>query len=301
MQHNDLKLDDIKERIVTPKERSDAKNESSKNRSAFVLMAITAGIFLLIAILVSFDTPLPDPPPPPKVDSLTIIEIDIPEELNFGNDENGGMGKLEPLRMSAPAPEDADDKPQSKSVDDANPPNPITDDNQTDAPIVRKVKNPKPSNGNTSGENPTPATTPTPQQPKNVFKGGNGQGGNNANSNNDVSQQGNGLGSGNQGSRNGSPYGNGTKKVLSKADLINRNSIENLLNTSGTNYKGTITLKVAVDREGNVVGENSITASPSNAAGNAAIRFVRNNVMNRLKFSKGDGNRVANIILPFDY
>lgn len=296
----DIKLDEIRPRKASPQALENKRFEQSKNWKAFMFMVYCAVAILLISFTVKFDSPIPDPPIPEEIKNLkdSIVEVDINlDEINFGNDDNGALSKLEPLRKEAPAPEPPSSGSNehliaSKEADDMK----LDTAYNTPKPTNRKPR-PTPTIGETPNNNPLSPTPP--RRPTAVMSrpGSNGTGGNNAPYDNGISGQGNGSGTGNQGDPRGNPYGTG-KKILKFADLLNGGTIADDLRESGTNYKGKVSVTVAVNEKGNYAGLGSIFSSPKNKA---AENFVKERVLNKLKFKAGDGNRKAEIVLDFDY
>jgi hypothetical protein len=305
--NTDIKFSEIKTKVKSTTQLDEERFETGKNRKALIYCLATAGAITLISLLVSFKTPIPDPPPPPPMED--IVEIEIAEEINFGNDVNGGMGKLQPLHKEAPAPPPPSNNNESKSSNEDPPSRTITDDNDDKAPSVVKppYQTPPTRKPSTTSSNNEPRTnntnvpsTPRPRTTMGTRPGSTGPGGNNADRNNGLNSQGNGTGIGDAGNPDGSLTGNG-KIILKNADLKNNGTIQSLLNSSGTNYNGTIHIEINVNADGNYAGLRSINVSPDSKEGKAAKSFVINNVLSKLKFNAGSGTRKASLDLQFRY
>ncbi|MGN6249595.1 MAG: hypothetical protein ACTHNG_14675 [Ginsengibacter sp.] len=186
--------------------------EAEKNRKALMYTALVIGLFLAFAIFYTWKMPAP-----PTPDVMDLIQV------NLGNEQEG-MGDVQPLVKGERAP-DNQSVASSRSARKvhAEPAQPIqADPNESKdaAPVVKaekkkvtaKVENKEPVTTATKKVNPSPVVNPkpAPPKPKNLYKGGNGTGGNGATEDNGFRNQGYKPGNGDAGSPNGNPdsYGN---------------------------------------------------------------------------------------------
>jgi hypothetical protein len=301
----DVKFEDIKPRLPDDAKVQEEIFERKKNFRALIY-AVSITVFLfLIFIFISWKTP--EPILPIKED---LVEISL-DDINLGNDLNGGMGNIQPLVKGDFASSDVADRQQkqteanNQSTDVSDP---VTDDKDNqDAPDIykplfkpahpsRNVNNTPPAQNNNSNTN-TP-TTPAKAKAGGPWKRPNGTGtGNGAETDNGFKNQGNGTGTGDRGNPFGTPNGTGTR--LTNANLKNRGEVERLASQSGTNYKGTVTLKVRVDENGNA-SLISAAVNPVTASSAAAKSFAKGIVSN-MRFPAGADGREAMIHLEFDY
>ena len=186
--------------------------EAEKNRKAFLYTAMVCGVFLIFAIFYTW--PMQVPPTPTVMDLI---------QVNLGNEQEG-MGDVQPLVKGERAPDNQSvaSRQSARKVREE-PAQPIqADPNESKdaAPVVKsekkkvtaKVENKEPLTASTKNVNPSPVVNPkpAPPKPKNLYKGGNGTGGNGAAEDNGFRNQGYKPGNGDAGSPNGNPdsYGN---------------------------------------------------------------------------------------------
>ena len=158
--------------------------EQEKNIKAAVYTGLICLGLSLIFFVSKFQEPNPTVVPP------------LPEymEVNLGN-SNTGAGEIPPMSKAAPAPEKGANKTKAASSV-ASKINAVSNDANDEAIRSGKVKN-------TTKNNPVPI----PAKPKALmgkYAGGNGAGGNNQDSYNNVKDQGIAGGKGDQGVANGS-------------------------------------------------------------------------------------------------
>jgi len=187
--------------------------EAEKNRKALLYTVTICGLFLLLAIFYTWQTQVP-----PTPTSLDLIEI------NLGNEQEG-LGDVQPLVKGERAPDNqsvasthsvrkaADEPSQNIQADENN-------NDETAAPIVKtekkndkaKIENKEATTKASKNIHPSPVVNPnpTPPQPKSLYKGGVGNGGNGATEDNGYRNQGYKPGNGDAGSPDGKPdsYGN---------------------------------------------------------------------------------------------
>jgi len=163
--------------------------EQEKNIKAGVYTGLICLGLSLIFFVSKFQEPTPKVVPP------------LPEymEVNLGNSNTGG-GEIPPMSKAAPAPEKGSTSTKTKLASSlASKINAVSNDANEEAIRSGKVKN-------TIKNNPVPI----PAKPKALmgkYAGGNGAGGNNQDSYNNVKDQGIAGGKGDQGVENGSING----------------------------------------------------------------------------------------------
>jgi hypothetical protein len=163
--------------------------EQEKNIKAGVYTGLICLGLSLIFFVSKFQKPTPKVVPP------------LPEymEVNLGN-SNTGAGEIPPMSKEAPAPEKSAIPTKTKAASNvASKINAVSNDANDEAIRSGKVKN-------TTKNNPVPI----PAKPKALmgkYAGGNGAGGNNQDSYNNVKDQGIAGGKGDQGVENGSING----------------------------------------------------------------------------------------------
>jgi hypothetical protein len=163
--------------------------EQEKNIKAGVYTGLICIAISLIFFVSKFQEPSPTVVPP------------LPEyiEVNLGN-SNTGAGEIPPMSKAAPASEQGSTSRSAKvASSNASKINTVSNDANDEAILSGKVKN-------TTKNNPVPL----PAKPKALmgkYAGGNGEGGNNQDSYNNVKDQGIAGGKGDQGVANGSING----------------------------------------------------------------------------------------------
>ena len=163
--------------------------EQEKNIKAAVYTGLICIALSLIFFVSKFQEPAPTVVPP------------LPEymEVNLGN-SNTGAGEIPPKSKAAPAPEQGTTSAKTKlASNEASKINAVSNDANDEAVRSGKVKN-------TTKNNPVPVPT-KPKALMGKYAGGNGAGGNNQDSYNEVKDQGIAGGKGDQGVANGSING----------------------------------------------------------------------------------------------
>lgn len=240
---------------------TDHQFESKKNLEAGLYTAIVCGLILAISMLLSWSMPLP---PDPLVDEGI--------EVNLGNSDFG-LGTNQAYEPGPPAPSNqvAYAPPQPVADRDNNVKDIETNDNDEDAPVIKKPAETKP-NATKVPEKETakpktaapkaeaPPAPPVPK-PKALFKGvdGNGSGGNEADTYKKGGNEGNTSGTGDMGRPGGNPdsknytgggSGNGIRisKGLSGRTFVYQPKYEDEFNENAT-----VAVDIRVDRQGNVI------------------------------------------------
>jgi hypothetical protein len=160
--------------------------EQEKNIKAAVYTGLICLGLSMIFFVLKWQEPAPKIVPP------------LPEymEVNLGN-SNTGAGEIPPKRKAAPAPEQGSASTKTKlAASAASKINAVSNDPNDEAFRSGKVKN-------TTKNNPVPVPT-KPKALMGKYAGGNGAGGNNQDSYNEVKNQGIAGGKGDQGVANGS-------------------------------------------------------------------------------------------------
>lgn len=273
--------------------------ERQKNTKASVITAAIAGAILLMAILIKW--PLPTVPPPVADEGI---------EINLGSSD-AGFGSDQPQLPGDPAPAQqvAYTPPQpapshTEAVKDVE-----TDDKASDAPVITKPANPKPTATKIDEQSkpvkttPTPqpvAATPAPPRPKAVLGhtvGGSGNGGNGASTYERGGNEGVAGGSGDQGRPGGDPNGRnytGTPKNFGMKVLnIPPQSFEDDFNQNAK-----IAVEIQVDEGGRITSAvltsrgSTGTATPEMKA--TALRLAR-----QLKMGASDGGQKGIVVFDF--
>lgn len=278
---------------------TDLFERQKRVKASLITAGITIALFLL-TILLKWSLP-----------TVPIPVEDTYIEINIGNDD-AGFGSDQPLLPGDPAPAQqvAYTPPQAvqqATADDAR--DVETEDNNNDAPVVRRPVNPKPNATRIDAENKTVkatpaaepvATTPAPPKPKAVLGrtvGGTGNGGNGADTYQRGGSEGIAGGTGDQGRPGGSPNGtaySGTPKNFGVRVLnIPSQSFEDDFNQNAK-----IAVEVTADANGKVT---SAVLTPKGSSGtattemrNTALRLAR-----QLKLGSTDGGQKGTVVFDF--
>lgn len=276
-----------------------AEFERQKNTKATAYTAGITGALLLLFILVKWELPSQAQPP-----TQEFIEVNLGSgDLGSGNDQ--------PLLPGEPAP----------AVQEAyNPPTPVqsnvsdakdveTDDrDDNDAPAIKRPAAPKPNATKIDNDNKVVKTTPNPQpvvaqappRPKAVLGrtvGGNGNGGNGADTYKPGTGEGVAGGSGDQGRPGGSP--NGTSYTGAP-----RNFGVRVLNIPAQSFEddfnenAKIAMDVVTDANGKVV---SATYQPrgSTTSNPQMVSIARRRAYELRSLGSGDGPQKGTVIFNF--
>lgn len=205
-------------------------------------------------------------------------------EVNLGTSDDGS-GDDQPMNTDAPAAIGIVNAGNSAATPTNNAKE-IMHSDDPDAPAIAPVKaattpvqHNTQTNANTRSTNPqrnnAPTTTPR-QQPRFVYEGGNGAGGNNANTNAPGTSEGNTTGNGDRGVPGGTPGasnyvgspGAGTGGI---SHTLSGREITPKKFEAEFNEGGKVVVKVTVDKAGNIVAK-SIKSSPSRTLSNLAMQ-----------------------------
>ena len=277
-----------------------AEFERQKNIKATAITLGIAGALLLIVILVRW--PLPTIAPTPVQEFL---------EVNLGTDDFGS-GKDQPLLPGEPAPAQqiayTPPQPVKAVADDVK--DVETDDrNDNDAPAIRKSVVAKPNatriDDNNKTVKQTAATVPqpitqAPPKPRAVLgrtTGGNGNGGNGAETYKPGTGEGIAGGSGDQGRPGGDPNGtnySGQRKTFgTKVFNIPNQSFEDDFNQNAK-----IAVEVIVDDAGKVTSA-AVTARGSTGTATQSMRNTALRLARQLKFGSSDGGQKGVVVFDF--
>jgi hypothetical protein len=277
--------------------------EAEKNRKAALYTACIVGIFLIIAIFYTWPLQIP---PIPTVEDL----IDV----NLGNEQEG-LGTVQPLVKGERAPDNQSVQSHEKaSKVTENPSRDVqADENNDDKEAAPVVKTEKPkedakdinkeSNKASKNVNPSKVVNPNPAppQPKTIYKGGNGNGGNGATEDNGYRNQGYKPGNGDAGSPDGKAdaYGNspggrsggGMSIVHGDRKIVRAYSFKDELDRAIV-YA---TIKVSPDGRGTFIGfaRNSSTTNPKYAES-------INNHLHQVQFNKSDHESTITVEIKFN-
>ena len=276
-----------------------AEFERQKNTKATAYTAGIAGALLLLFILVKWD--LPTLPPVPTEEFI---------EVNLGSGDLGS-GNDQPLLPGEPAP----------AVQEAyNPPTPVqsqvsdakdveTDDrDDNDAPVIKRPAISKPNATKIDNDNKVVKTAPNPQpvvaqappKPKAVLGrtvGGNGNGGNGADTYKPGTGEGIAGGSGDQGRPGGDPngrnYSGAPRNFGVKVLNIPAQSFEDDFNENAK-----IAMDITTDVNGKVV---SATYQPrgSTTSNPQMVSIARRRAFELKNIGAGDGPQKGTVIFNF--
>lgn len=278
--------------------------EATKNKKAFLYTAIVLAVFLLFSVLYTWSLAAPRPE-----DDMDLIEI------NLGNEQEG-MGDIQPLVPGDMAPDDQSiTAAESGNRVNEEPQNSIqaTEDPNSDAPAVAKVNT---TTSDNKSNRPTPEKTtkavnpsnvhnpnPTPPRPKALYKGGTGQGGNNADQDNGYRNQGYTGTTGDMGSPDGNPdsYGNskgGRTGVSISKGLQGRRVVSFPSMRDDFNQNAKVYVDVVVNASGKVISAN---VGRGTTTSNTSMRNIAITKAKGLKFNaNSDGkNQTGTLLFNF--
>jgi TonB family protein len=277
--------------------------EREKNLKAFGMTVLITGAIFLFLFLVSWT--IPQPPPPP---------VDEGIEVNLGNSDFG-MGKIPPQIPGdlSDAKETNTNPPQTSRAAAETQPE-VAENKEPDVPVVHTSPKPEVKKHAAASENaetkkitdkPVVNTLPKPVKPKAVYAGGKNpnNGGNNADSYNNVRNQGIAGGNGDQGKPNGNPNsdsytgngGTGNGGVSITNGLSGRKPVGNTVFEDTYQYGGKVLVNVTVDENGIVTAASLKQGSPFADINKIAVRRAY-----QVKFSKGSETQSGTIQIKFE-
>lgn len=274
--------------------------ERQKNLKASAITLGSAGALLLLFILIKFPLTAEETVFPPVED---LMEVNLGSgDLGSGNDQPLLPGEPAPAQQQAYTPP----QPVQSAVEDAK--DVETDDrDENDAPVVRRPTNPSTTASKIDNDNKVVKTTPTtapvvaqaPPRPKATMgrtTGGNGNGGNGADTYRPGSGEGIAGGPGDQGRPGGDPNGrnySGRPKNFGVRVLnLPAQSFEDEFNENA---------KVAMDVVANEAGKvTSATYQPrgSTTSNRQMIDIARRRAF-ELKLGSSDGGQKGTVIFNF--
>lgn len=281
--------------------------DSKKNVKAGSYTAIVCAVLLVLFLFVRWSLPvLPEPP----------VEEGI--EVNLGSSDQG-LGDDQPFEPGSPAPANQPvyTPPAATPTPDDNVKDVETDDNDPDAPEIKKATVTKPdatklpekdvvkSKPTTKPAPPTPA--PPVQRPKATMKGigGTGTGGNEADSYKKGGNQGIAGGVGDQGRPGGNPDsdnytgngGTGKSGVSISRGLQGRRFTSLPSFTDDFNQNAKVAIDIKVDESGKVVSATYQPRGSTTADANMKQIAVRKAL--QVKFNAGSTESTGTLIFNF--
>ncbi len=282
----------------------EANFEAEKNRKAFACTAIIVGIFLLLAIFITW--PIIKPPVPIVQDLI---------EINLGNNEEG-FGQVQPLIKGnrAPAQQPAaqqqkaseakqepaakDIQPDEKADEDAAPvakPEKVIPktNNIAKEPVTKPVKNITPT--------PVLQPAPKPQKPKATYNGTENGNGNGATQDNGYSYQGTKPGGkGDAGDPSGKPDSYGNTPGGKSGVTVTRGRRPLNLGTLRFEDDFNENAKVSLDVKYNAAGAYiSSSATRGTTTSNSTIINIAKRKATDLKFPPSDDGGLSTILFNF--
>src|SRR3954454_25292903 len=280
--------------------------EREKNMKALGMTAlITAAIFLFL-FLVSWT--IPQPPPPP---------VDEGIEVNLGNSDFG-IGKIPPQIPGdlSDAKETNTAPPQtSRAAAETNPE--VADNKEPDAPVIHTSPKPALKKNPTAIENaetkknidkPIVNTPPKVVKPKAVYAGGKNpnNGGNNADSYNNIRNQGIAGGNGDQGKPNGNPNsdsytgngGTGKGGISIRSGLSGRRFTHLPSFTDDFNQDAKVAVDITVNSSGQVI--QAMVNPRGTTTTNSNIRSIAVTKARQLKLNSSSADEQTGTIV-FDF
>lgn len=276
--------------------------ESEKNKKAVLYTFMVVAAFLLFAILYTWRMAAP-----PVHRELDLIEI------NLGNEQEG-LGDVQPLVKGDRAPDNQSIAAvESGKKATESPSQQINADEDGDLDAAPVVKTEKPNKDardvnkestakSTKTVNPSPVVNPnpTPPQPKNLYKGGTGTGGNGAETDNGFRNQGYKGTEGDMGSPDGKAdsYGNtpGGRSGISVVKGLSGRKVVHFPNMKGDfNENAKVYVDIVVSSSGKVASANIARGTTTS---NPTLRNIAINKARDLKFNPtSSGNNETGTIL----
>jgi TonB family protein len=231
-------------------------------------LIITVGLHaLLLLVLILWRYTLPTP---------AVSLPDMGMEVNLGTSADGS-GTDQPLNMEDPAPSVSESRNNAGSQSAAND---FESSNEDDAPSIASSPTRRPTTNPANQDErrrPTPVTNNAPasskpqaaRRPTYVYEGATGQGGNGATANVAGTSEGNTTGSGDRGVPYGTPGasnytgtpGSGTGGIA--FNLSGRNIIAYPAREARFRQGGKVTVRVTVNRAGEIVNKQVVSSSNS--------------------------------------
>jgi hypothetical protein len=273
--------------------------EAQKNRQAALITLGVAGLLLLILFIVKLTFP---ENPIPQFDD--VVEVNLGSSDNgFGTDQPllpGEPAQAQQVAYVPPAPTHSNEE-TVKQVE--------TDDKNPDAPEIKNPVTAKPNATKVNEINktiktnnkPQPVISTAPPKPKAVLghtTGGNGNGGNGADSYKPGGNEGNGTGNGDKGVPGGDPNGKsytGTPKNFG----IMAFSIPNQSFQDDFDRNAKIAMDIETDENGKVI---SATYQPRGSTGTATPRMreiARTYALTKLKMGSTMGRSKGTVVFNF--
>lgn len=222
--------------------------EQIKNSKAFAWTVCIHIVLLVLFLTLKYTLP------------AQAAEQDMVMEVNLGT-SNDGSGNDQPEIPEDPAPPEAASNNAANTAAHEDNSKEVMTSSKDDAPtVVSKPKNstkkpvaPKPETNKKATSNTNTTSTAknnTQQKAKYTYAGATGKGGNSAANNRPGSSEGNGTGNGDKGTPGGSVGG---KNYIGVSHTLKDRTIKYVNKESDGNEKGSVTVRVTVNRDGNVV------------------------------------------------
>lgn len=264
---------------------------------------VVCGAFLVFALLYTWKMMKP-----PIPETLDLIEI------NLGNEQEG-IGDIQPLVKGDRAPDnqsiaavESGKKVQESPSQQINADEDV--ENKDAAPVVKsktpnnnaKDVNKESTSKSTKTVNPSPVVNPNPAppRPKNLYKGGTGNGGNGAEEDNGYRNQGYKGTNGDMGSPDGKPdsYGNspgGRTGISVVKGLSGRSPVHFPSMTDDFNENAKVYVDIVVNPAGKVISANIARGTTT---ANSGMRSIAKEKAMGLKFNPGNsGNNQSGTLL----
>ncbi|MFN4006570.1 MAG: hypothetical protein ACK4HE_03565 [Chitinophagaceae bacterium] len=273
--------------------------EQTKNIKATAYTVTICGAVLAVLLLLSWSVPKVEAPP-----------TDEGVEVNLGFSDEGS-GNIAPQVPGEPAPEAADNNNLAVNTSATTNTNPSATadptDNEPSPTATATTPTTQTSTTNTvKNTNPTTANTPTPPKPKaqmGKYSGDNGQGGNNADSYNGITNQGIAGGNGDQGRPNGDPNSNnyngngGTGGVTIRSGLNGRRFTKNVRFEDEFNENAKVAVDITVDAAGTIT--KAVINPKGTTTANTNIKNIAIKRAYQLKMNAADDEGFGTIVFEF--
>ncbi|MCB0698752.1 MAG: energy transducer TonB [Chitinophagales bacterium] len=258
----------------------DIAQQQPINYKAAAWTVLIHALLLLLFFFIHYNVPEVEP-----VDEMGM-------EVNIGTSADG-YGTNQPLAVGSPAPDYA----ATTSLNDASSsdlPSDILESTEPDAPAINATNrnnntganNRVNSNANTTSERSANNNTPR-REARYVYGGSTGDGGNNANTNADGGSEGNTTGTGDRGVPGGTPGADNYEGTPGNGGGIShtlrgRNIVAFPEKDAEFRESGSVTIRVTVNRLGNIVDKRIVSAS------NSQLRAIALEKVSKIRFNKSN-------------
>ena len=253
--------------------------EQEKNIKAAVYTGLICLALSMIFFVLKWQEPAPTVVPP----------LPAYMEVNLGN-SNTGAGTIPPMSKAAPAPENSATSTKTKlASSEASKINAVSNDANDEAIRSGKVKN-------ATKNNPVPIPT-KPKALMGKYAGGNGAGGNNQDSYNNVKDQGIAGGKGDQGVENGSI--NGKDYTGSGGPFVTKGDrrVTKIYSFNGDVPPATIYAEIEVNPNG--VGR-FIQITRGSSSNDPKYKSAIKEYLTKISFNSADHSSIVTVKFKFD-